>query len=345
MKRALAAALTALLVLSLAGCGTKKEEAPAPAESVQAQSEASLPETAAEPAQSEAAESAAEPVQTGEAAETTAAPSETVSAESAEEGAAETGTAESAEEGAEETGTADSAEEVQAPVEENVIRLAAASNLQFILDEQLIPQFEEQHPDLKVLVTYDSSERLKAEIEKGSAYDLFFCASKKPMSELVEQGLIMEDSVHFLMSNELVLFVPRTSRLGIAEITDISKANSVAIGDPADVPVGEYTIETLKEQELWNTVKEKEVYLGSSVEEVIQWVEDGEVDCGFAYRNDVITHLDTLFTVEGLAPTTYRIGILGSTGSLEAATAFSDFLQTDGVLAQFVAHGFTLPNS
>ena len=263
--------------------------------------------------------------------------------ESAEESAESAGETAEGESG-EESGTAEEEEERIRPSDTNTLMLAAASNLQIILDEQLIPQFEEQYPDLRVDVTYGNSELLKTEIEKGSSYDLFFCASKKPMSQLIEEGLIMEDSVHFLMSNELVLFIPRTSRIGIADVYDVSKANSVAIGDPADVPVGEYTIESLKEQELWDTVRSKEVYLGSSVDEVIRWVEDGEVDCGFAYRNDVITHMDKLYIVEGLAPTTFRIGILGSTGRLEAATAFSDFLQTDEVLAQFVAHGFTLPN-
>ena len=241
------------------------------------------------------------------------------------------------EEGAEEAG-----EDVQHEGRHTVI-LAAASNLMYILEDQLIPQFEELNPDLHVEAVYDSSERLKARIERGSNFDLFFCASKKPMSQLVEQGLIMEDSVHFLMSNELVLFVPRTSRLGLTSLSDISKAEKIGIGDPADVPVGEYTIETLKEQELWDRVKEKEVYLSSSVDELIQWVVDGTVDCGFAYRNDVIEHLDQVYVVEGLAPTTYRIGILSSTGRLEYATAFADFLGTDAVLAQFVAHGFTLP--
>ena len=305
----------------------------------------------------------------GSKAGTGAAPAETTAAETAEEvelgagigalagaaAVAEAGTEAAVPETAEAAGTETAAEmQVESGAEEIAERedpdrdnltltLAAASNLKFLLEEQILPQFEEQHPDLKVEGIYDNSEKLKERIEKGTNYDLFFCASKKPMSSLVEQGLIMEDSVRFLMSNELVLFVPRTSRLGITGVSDITKVSTVGIGDPADVPVGEFTVETLKDQDLWDVVREKEVYLGSSVDELIRWVVDGTVDCAFAYRNDVIEHLDQVYAVEGLAPTTYRIGILSSTGRLEAATAFADFLATDEVLAQFVANGFTLP--
>ena len=363
MKRVLVYILASVMVFSIAGCGSSSDETASAgtelsAEAAESQMEESLQSGSVEASdemEGEQAEEgeAAEEEADGEAAESEAAEGESqTSAESAEEAgetleAVESQTGEDPDQ--EEGETAESGEEgeegAESQASDGKLVVAASSTLRTIMDEQFIPQFNEKYPNIAVEMVYDSSENLQNQIESGAAFDLIFIGGKKYMSALQEEGMVIEGSVHALMTNELAFVVPRDSRLGIITVADLEKARSVAIGDPIYLPVGEYTIDTLKEQELWEGVKEKEVYLATSVEELLSMLIDGTADCGFVYQNDAVLEAEKIHIVEGFAPTTYRLGILTSTGRQETATEFIDFMSSDEVLAQLVANGFTLPES
>lgn len=244
----------------------------------------------------------------------------------------------------------------EAPAEETTIVLAAAASLKYVFDDQLIPMFEEQHPEIHVEATYDSSGKLQTQIEEGADWDVFFSAGMKQMTALQEAGLMNDDTVKVQVTNELVLITPKGSELGIASAADILKANTIAIGDPADVPVGQYTQSTLEkiapdgseaegEDNLWNAIQEKEISLGTNVTEVLNWVAEGSADCGFTYRTDAIQKAEDVDVVEGLAPATYPVGVIASSTKQEAALAFEEFLGTEEALTQFTAYGFTLPEA
>ena len=246
-----------------------------------------------------------------------------------------------------------SAFHAEAAAEETIV-LAAAASLKYVFDDQLIPMFEQQHPEIKVEATYDSSGKLQTQIEEGADWDIFFSAGMKQMKALQEAGLMNEDSIKVQVTNELVLIVPTGSELGIESVTDILKANVIAIGDPADVPVGQYTQKTLTalapdgsategEDNLWNAIQEKEISLGTNVTEVLNWIAQASADCGFTYRTDAMQKAGEVEIVEGLAPATYPIGIIASSTKQEAAETFLEFLATEEALEQFVAYGFTLP--
>ncbi len=360
MKRVLVYILASVMVFSIAGCGSSSDETASAgteisAEAAESQMEESLQTGSVEASaemegeQAEAGEAAEGEAPEGEAAEDGEAEGESqTSAESGEESGETVEVVESqtGEEPYQEEGeTGESGEEGTEPVNDGKLVVAASSTLRTIMDEQFIPQFNEKYPDIAVEMVYDSSENLQNQIESGAAYDLIFLGGKKYMAALQEEGMVIEGSVHALMTNELAFVVPRDSRLGIITVADLEKAGSVAIGDPIYLPVGEYTIDTLKEQELWEGVKEKEVYLATSVEELLGMLIDGTADCGFVYQNDAVLEAEKIHIVEGFAPTTYRLGILTSTGRQETATEFIDFMSSDEVLAQLVANGFTLPES
>ena len=360
MKRVLVYILASVMVFSIAGCGSSSDETASAgkeisAEAAESQMEESLQTGSVEASaemegeQAEAGEAAEGEAPEGEAAEDGEAEGESqTSAESGEESGETVEVVESqtGEEPYQEEGeTGETGEEGTEPVNDGKLVVAASSTLRTIMDEQFIPQFNEKYPDIAVEMIYDSSENLQNQIESGAAYDLIFLGGKKYMAALQEEGMVIEGSVHALMTNELAFVVPRDSRLGIITVADLEKARSVAIGDPIYLPVGEYTIDTLKEQELWEGVKEKEVYLATSVEELLGMLIDGTADCGFVYQNDAVLEAEKIHIVEGFAPTTYRLGILTSTGRQETATEFIDFMSSDEVLAQLVANGFTLPES
>ena len=56
----------------------------------------------------------------------------------------------------------------------------------------------------------------------------------------------------------------------------------------ADVPVGQYSEEILKNLGIWDKIQDK-VTLGSNVKEVTSWVSEKAADCGIVYKTDAKT--------------------------------------------------------
>ena len=119
--------------------------------------------------------------------------------EQTEEGTA----AETSEEStAKEAGSADQEETTN-------ILIAAAASLEYSLEDELIPMFEEAHPEITVEGTYDSSGKLQTQIEEGLEADIFFSAATAQMDALTEEGLIKKDTVTDLLENKIVLIAAK----------------------------------------------------------------------------------------------------------------------------------------
>lgn len=152
--------------------------------------------------------------------------------------------------------------------EKTEILVAAAASLEYAYEDELIPMFEEQNPDITVSGTYDSSGKLQTQIEEGMEADVFMSAATKQMDALTEEGMIEEDSVTDLLENKIVLITSADSQLELSSFEDITKADTIAIGDPASVPVGQYSEEALTNLGLWDQVLAK-ASLGTNVTEVL----------------------------------------------------------------------------
>ena len=79
--------------------------------------------------------------------------------------------------------------------------------------------------------TYDSSGKLQTQIEEGIEADVFMSAATKQMDALVEESLVDTDSVVNLLENKIVLITSADSDLELNDFTDITKAETIAIGD------------------------------------------------------------------------------------------------------------------
>ncbi len=157
------------------------------------------------------------------------------------------------------------------PVE---LLVAAAASLEYSYEEELLPMFEKENPNITVKGTYDSSGKLQTQIEEGIESDVFMSAATKQMNALTEQGLVEKDSVVDLLQNQIVLITAADSTLDLQNFEDITKANVIAIGDPESVPVGQYSKEVLTNLGIWDAVSAK-ASLGTNVTEVLKWVEEG----------------------------------------------------------------------
>lgn len=229
--------------------------------------------------------------------------------------------------------------------EETEILVAAAASLEYAYEEELIPMFEEENPGVTVKGTYDSSGKLQTQIEEGLEADVFMSAATQQMDALTEEGFIDGDSVTDLLENQIVLITTAENELGLAEFTDITKADTIAIGDPASVPAGQYAQEALTSLGIWDEVLAKSS-LGTNVTEVLNWVAEGSAQAGIVYATDAAT-TDNVKVIaqapEGslAEPAIYPVGLVSASAHQEEAQAFLDFLQSDEAIAVFEAYGFT----
>lgn len=260
----------------------------------------------------------------------------------------ETSAAESAQSGgAAETETqAESSVAATEAAEETEILVAAAASLKNAYEDELIPMFEAKYPGVTVKGTYDSSGKLQTQIEEGLEADVFMSAAKKQMKALDEEGMIDSDSIVDLLENKIVLIVPTGSDKGIQSFEDIVKADSIALGDPASVPAGQYSEEALTNLGLWDQIQDKTSF-GTNVTEVLNQVAAGSADAGIVYATDAASMADQVEVVaeapEGSLATKviYPVAVVKDSANAEMAANFVEFLTTQEAMKVFEDYGFS----
>ena len=230
--------------------------------------------------------------------------------------------------------------------ESTEILVAAAASLKNAYEDELIPMFQEQYPGVVVKGTYDSSGKLQTQIEEGLEADVFMSAATKQMTALDEEGMIDSGTVTNLMENKIVLIVPTGSSAGIEKFEDIEKAESIALGDPASVPAGQYAQEALTSLGIWDKIQDK-VSFGTNVTEVLNQVAASSADAGIVYATDAASMADQVEVVaeapEGslAKKVIYPVAVVKNTAHGEEAGNFVEFLKTDEAMKVFEAYGFT----
>ena len=241
---------------------------------------------------------------------------------------------------------AESKEEEKADLGEQSILVAAAASLKNAYEDKLIPMFEEQYPGVTVEGTYDSSGKLQTQIEEGLEADVFMSAAKKQMTALDEEGMIASDTITDLLENKIVLIVPTGNEKKLEKFEDIENADSIALGDPASVPAGQYAQEALTNLGIWDKIQDK-VSFGTNVTEVLNQVAAASADAGIVYATDAASMADQVEVVaeapEGslAKKVIYPVAVVKGTAHEEVAKEFVAFLQTDKAITVFEEYGFS----
>lgn len=230
--------------------------------------------------------------------------------------------------------------------EETEILVAAAASLKNAYEDKLIPMFEEANPGVIVKGTYDSSGKLQTQIEEGLDADVFMSAATKQMKALDEEGMIASDTITDLLENKIVLIVPAGNEKKLEKFEDIEKADSIALGDPASVPAGQYSEEALTNLGIWDKIQDK-VSFGTNVTEVLNQVAAASADAGIVYATDAASMADKVEVVaeapEGSLSkkVIYPVAVVKGTAHEEVAKEFVAFLQTDKAITVFEDYGFS----
>jgi molybdate transport system substrate-binding protein len=230
-----------------------------------------------------------------------------------------------------------------APVE---LTIAAAASLTDVTAE-IAEAYKTVAPNVTLTFTYGASGALQTQIEEGAPVDIFMSAAQKQMDALADESLLLDSSHTNLLENKVVMIVPTNSTLGLASFDDLAKdtVKTVAIGDLASVPAGQYAEEVLTSLGIKDKVEAK-ANLGTDVRQVLTWVENGEVDAGIVYATDAATTDKVTVVCEAPADRVkkiiYPVAILKASTNAEAAQAFIDYLKTADIAALFEKYGFKM---
>lgn len=229
--------------------------------------------------------------------------------------------------------------------EEVELLISAAASLTDVLNE-LAEVYKTVEPETTLNFTFGSSGALQAQIEEGAPVDIFMSAAQKQMKALDKGGHILDGTIKTLLLNKVVLITPKDGEIEIKSFEDLTKdeIKKIAIGDPANVPVGQYSEEIFNSLNISDKLNSKLV-LGSDVRTVLTWVESGEVDCGIVYATDAFTSDSINIITE--APegshkeVSYPVAVVKDSKNPDRAKEFLDFLSTDKATELFEKYGFS----
>jgi len=235
------------------------------------------------------------------------------------------------------------AENPSEPAEQVELLISAAASLTESLDE-LKGVYEAEHSQVKLTFNYAASGTLQQQIEQGAPADLFLSAGTKQMDALVDKGLIDDQLKTNLLTNDLVLVVPKDGSAEVQSMDDLSKLGDIAIGTPESVPAGKYAQQALAYHQLWDTLQ-SHLVLTKDVKQVLSYVETGNVDAGFVYKTDAALSdkVKVALTAEPEShdPIEYPIGVLKGSAHPDEAKAFYKFILSDQARQVFIKYGFT----
>lgn len=199
-------------------------------------------------------------------------------------------------------------------------------------------------------MSFASSSLLARQIEQGAPADLFASADDQWMDYLFKAGLVVDDTRKALLSNSLVLVVPKDAAHPVAigpamDLTSLLGATGrMAIADPAHVPAGIYARQALTKLGLWPAV-EGRLARAEDVRGALLLVERGEAPAGIVYATDAAASPGV--TVAGTLPEethdriTYPFAITRA-GDGPEARALLAFLAGPEAKDVFARRGFIL---
>lgn len=210
--------------------------------------------------------------------------------------------------------------------------------------KQLTPRFAHLSRDRAPVFSFASSGKLQLQIEQGAPVDVFLSAAPRQMNALQRKGLLLDGTRNTILSNQLVVVVPKSSATAIDSIADLQqrRLRRVAIGDPT-VPAGDYARQVLHHYGLADKLRNRLVPLGS-VRAVADAVGSGDVDAGFVYRSDAVS--DSRLRIVATAPDDshqpilYVAAVIRTSQRPDQARSYIQWLRSDDAASVFRRYGF-----
>jgi molybdate transport system substrate-binding protein len=226
---------------------------------------------------------------------------------------------------------------------EKEITVSAAASLREALEEAG-KLYMQKNPDIKIVYNFGGSGSLQQQIIQGAPVDVFISASEDQYQKLLTKKIIQpEDSVQ-LLTNELVLIVPK-NREPLIDLQHLqnAKIKRIALGTPETVPAGKYAKQAIQSAGIWSDIETKLIFT-KDVRQVLSYIETGNVDAGIVYKTDALISQKIKFTpLKGKIshdPIIYPAGVVASSKKHKEASSFFRFLTDRNTIDIFKKYGF-----
>lgn len=165
------------------------------------------------------------------------------------------------------------------------MNVSAASSLSEVLP-RASKGFEAQHPGLKLRFNFDGTSRIARQIQEGAPADVFVSANQEWMDALVASHHVEKDSSVHLVSNQLVLVVPKAAAQPSGKDLKqlLSGVKRLALAGEA-VPISKYARAAFEKLGVWEELRPR-IVRGDHVRMALRWAEEGEVDAAVVYATD-----------------------------------------------------------
>jgi len=231
----------------------------------------------------------------------------------------------------------------QAVLAEEELTVSAAASLTNAFAD-IGKKFEQKNPGVKVRFNFAASGPLLQQIALGAPVDVFASADQKTMNQAQEKNLIASGSRKDFVRNELVLISPRSTKVQVKGLQDLTlpEVKRIAIGNPETVPVGRYAQESLNQEGLWKKLEPKFIF-ANSVRQALDYVSRGEVEAGFVFSTDAMIAKDKVqmvVKVEKHQPIVYPLAMVAASPKKDLAQKFIDFVLSPEGQEILAGYGF-----
>jgi molybdate transport system substrate-binding protein len=213
-------------------------------------------------------------------------------------------------------------------------------------------KFEVVHPGVTVTFNFAGSQALRTQIEEGAPADVFASASGKEMDTLITGKLVAEGVPQVFLNNKLVVILPADNPAGLETLEDLANSGVKIVLAAEEVPVGEYSRQSLdlmngsfgadfKDNVLANVVSNED-----NVKQVVAKVQLGEADAGIVYTSDAVAvpELKTLeIPAEINVIAEYPIATLAQSANADLADPFVAYVLSEEGQAILQKWGFAPP--
>ncbi len=158
------------------------------------------------------------------------------------------------------------------------VNVAAAANLRYVLEE-IKNEYQKEHPNSKVNLTFGSSGNLVQQILNGASFDFFMAADNNFPLKLKEKGVTYGEMKTYAFGKLAIYSTTLDVSKGITILSDPS-IKKISIAKPETAPYGDRSVELLKSQKLFDGLKSKIVF-ADNISQAAQFAFTGNAEIGF----------------------------------------------------------------
>lgn len=224
-------------------------------------------------------------------------------------------------------------------------RLAAAANMQEVLDE-IGARFRKSGNALDV--SYGSSGKLFAQIVNGAPFDALLSADAERPEKLEQQGLAVKGTRFTYAIGRLALYGrglahPDDGRVDLKD----AQFRHLAIANPETAPYGVAAVTVLERIGVWNVVRDRAVR-GENVVQTLQFVDSGGAELGLVALSTVVRRSGARFwkvPSELHEPIRQDAVLLAKGRDSVVARSFLDFLRGPEARELLEQFGYDVPQT